>query len=229
MNTQAFIFNWKGQTARAVELEHAVGRLAKVQVINSAPDAPGDSNWIHLGDSAYFSAQWNMLLNSMKAETEIIFHIQADVEFNDFPRLFERAEHAFRSYSTGVYEPKISRPSKDYDTSRLRCLEERVFEVPLTDTTCWFIAAPVLRNFPRIDVNVNRFGWGVAATVAALVRQAGHICVKDYSFMVHHPSGRGYAASVAKRQEMDYINGLKLSLAVDIVRVILDRQRLMQR
>jgi hypothetical protein len=230
MEIQAFIFNWKGQTHNAIALEQAVGRLARVIVINSDDSATGaHPDWINLDDSAYFSEQWNKLLDLVGPETDVVFHAQADIEFSDFQTLFARAEHAFSSYSVGVYEPKISRPVTDYDKLRLRRLEQDLFEVPVTDSTCWFIAAPLLRRFPRLDVGINRYGWGVGATVAAIARQNRQICSKDYSFHVYHPDRRGYSASVARRQRMNYINTLELDLAVDIVRVILDRQRLMRR
>jgi hypothetical protein len=224
MNIQSFIFNWKGNTDNVLRLERAIEKLSEVNIINSDESMrEARRNWIQLDDSAFFSAQWNKALDIFNAD--VLFHVQADVEFNEFERLFERACAAFRSHPIGIYEPKIDRPRRDYDLSKLRMLRDNVFEVPATDCTCWFVAAPVLSENARIDERANKYGWGVAATIAALCRRRKLLCVRDYEFLVHHPDGRGYSTTDAVLGRVAHINSLTVDLAVDTLQVIYDAQR----
>jgi hypothetical protein len=224
----AIVFNWKGQTDNAMSLERSIGRFVQVDVINSDEAARvGHPTWTHLDESSYFSAQWNAALNVL--DGDVLFHVQADVVFDDFERLLGRVQDVFERYPVGVYEPKIDHPPVDYERSRLRELEPNLFEVPVTDCTCWFIATSIVRATPRIDVSVNTYGWGASATIAAACRQAQRVCVRDYSFVVHHRPGRGYPLDIAKRQRVAHINGLRLDLAVDSVRALLDAAKLKQK
>jgi hypothetical protein len=98
-------------------------------------------------------------------------------------------------------------------------LERQVYDVPLTDCTCWFVAGDVLRRVPVVDVAVNRYGWGIAATVAALARRRGRRCVRDYRFTVRHPRARGYSSVEAARERASYVRALPRTLARGVLRV----------
>jgi hypothetical protein len=88
---QGFIFNWKGHEASTVALENKLGKLINVTVINSEEHLrekhPG---WVHLDDTAYFSAQWNKAVELF--EENIFFHIQADAECDQFDAMLARAQ-----------------------------------------------------------------------------------------------------------------------------------------
>lgn len=60
MEIGAFIFTWRGYDREARLLEREIGRVNKVTVINSQEGLTRRyPHWIHLGESAFFAAQWN--------------------------------------------------------------------------------------------------------------------------------------------------------------------------
>jgi hypothetical protein len=204
MKIQAFIFNWKGHEARAAALEEKLAKLVHVTVINSeeqlSTPRPG---WVHLDDTAYFSAQWNKALELFDAD--ILFHIQADADCGQFEPLIERARALFEKHELGVYEPNVDYTDIQYDKSRLRPIETDLLEVPFTDCTCWFISGEIIRKLTPVDLAINQYGWGIPRVVAALARLNGQLCVRDYDLPVQHPKGRGYSSSEAMVQLKAYL------------------------
>lgn len=219
MRVQGFIFSWPGYEARAALLERVLGRAVDVRVIHSGgrPSA-ARPRWVHLARDAYFSAQWNHA--RVLFEGDVLFHIQADAVLDrpTFERLRARALRIMERHRAAVYEPHVDYSAYRYDLRRLVRLERQVYEVPLTDCTCWFIAEDVLRRVPPVDLAVNRYGWGIAATVAAVARGQGRRCVRDYRFTVRHPRGRGYSSEDAARQRASYVRGLPRALARGVLR-----------
>lgn len=212
MKIQAFVFNWVGHESRAAALERALAPLVEVAVINSEELlAEPHPDWLHLGESAYFSAQWNQALASFDAD--IFFHIQADASCQDFPDLFARARDLFGRYETGILEPHVDHTDFVFDQRRLRCLEPGLFEVPMTDCTCWFIKGSLLRTMPPVDLSLNRFGWGICGAMAALCSLQGKLCLRDYTRTVIHPKGRGYPDAPAGTERIAYLKTLEPSVA----------------
>jgi hypothetical protein len=196
MKIQCFIFNWKGHEARAAALEKKLASLVKVTVINSEEQLNDEHpGWVHLDDSAYFSAQWNKAVELFDAD--IFFHIQADADFEQFAPIFAKARSLFEKYKLGVYEPNVDYTDIRYDKTKLRPIESDVLEVPFTDCTCWFIDGELVRQLPPIDTTLNTYGWGIPRAIAALARLNGKLCVRDYNFVISHPKGRGYPSAVA--------------------------------
>jgi hypothetical protein len=220
MKIQTFIFNWKRHEANAAALEEKIARLAHVVVINSEEGLSArHPGWIHLDDSAYFSEQWNKAIELFNGD--LLFHIQADVEFDRFDALFARVESMWTKYTLGIYEPdiRVTIPWFRYDKSKLQPIEPDVFEIPMADCTCWFIDGQIVRKFPRVDVSVNKFGWGICGVMAALSQLNGRRCIRDYRFTVSHPRGRGYSSAVAEQQRDVYIKSLAPELANETFRL----------
>jgi hypothetical protein len=225
MRIQSFIFNWKGNAANAAKLEAAITPIADVLVINSEEGlAESHPRWVHLDDTAYFSAQWNKALELFHGD--VLFHVQADVVFDDFERLFRRARELFDAYRVGVYEPNVDWTDTQYDRTLLPEVETNLCRVPVTDCTCWFVASEVLREFPKLDASINRYGWGVPPVVAALSRRQQRLCVRDYSFLVSHPRGRGYDSRAAAAARIEYLNALDPRLAAEVVHLYIEGRTL---
>src|SRR5690349_10371237 len=103
MRMQGFIFSWPGQARRAARLERALRRVMDVRVIHSGRRPAGrSSHWIHLGEDAYFSAQWNRARAAFSSD--LLFHVQADASIDDFAPLVARARRVFARHDVGVYE-----------------------------------------------------------------------------------------------------------------------------
>lgn len=218
MRIQAFVFNWKGKAPQARRLEEAIRPWAEVAVVNSDDDLrDAEPHWVHLDDSAYFFAQWNKALELFDAD--LLFHVQADAEIPpaELERLFRRARDLFETYPLGVLEPNLDYCSPQYEAAHLPRIEGELRRVPSTDCTCWFVAGSVVRAFPRLDRSVNKYGWGVSTTVAALARRQGRWCARDYSFLVHHPRGRGYSSDAADAARLEYLRRLEPNLAHEVL------------
>jgi hypothetical protein len=218
MEVQAFIFTWKGHEARAAALEHKLGGLARTTVINSeAASEARHPHWVHLGEEAYFSAQWNRAVELFAGD--LLFHIQADADLDDFAPLLRRATTMCDRYRLGVYEPNVDHTAVTYDTRRLRALEPQLVHVPMTDCTCWFVARDVVAKLPPVDVAINQYGWGICAAVAAVARLAGRPCVRDHAFTVRHARGRGYSSERAATQARAYLASLHPTIAAEARRL----------
>lgn len=203
MKLQAFIFNWRGHEERAVKLQSLLGDVTEVLVINSEDAARcRHPDWIHVGESAYFSAQWNAAIKRFNAD--VLFHIQADASHPNLPYVLDRAKTFLARADIGVYEPNVDYTDLRYHTDQLRPITRDVYEVPLTDCTCWFIRGDILAEFSPVDLTINRYGWGVPAVVAAKCRLQQRICVRDYTTTVYHPRRRGYPSDAALGQRNAY-------------------------
>jgi tetratricopeptide (TPR) repeat protein len=215
MRIHTFIFNWKGHEARAESLEKRLARLGDVCVINSEEQlSQPHPHWIHLDDTAYFSAQWNKAQELFRGD--ILFHIQADADCEEFEPLLQRAKTMFEKYNLGIYEPYVDYSDIQYEKAALRALEPDLFEVPFTDCTCWFIQRDVVRSLPPVDLSINKFGWGIPRAIAAQARLDGKRCVRDYQFTIKHPKRRTYPSFEAMRQLKDYLATLEPAVVDEI-------------
>lgn len=207
MEIQAFVFNWRGHEENAASLAARLAARVNTRVINSDETvARRHPDWIHLGEEAYFSAQWNAARERFTGD--VLLHIQADARLDEVDPVLDRARAVFQRHHPGVYEPDVDYTAIRYDRARLAPLEPDLYPVPLTDCTCWFVAGEVLRRLGPVDLALNRYGWGVCAAVAAVSHGCRRPCLRDYRFTIQHPRGRGYCSAEAGRQRQAYAHSL---------------------
>ena len=205
INIEAFICTWKGhhQNARAIEL--SIANHAAVRVINTDQSVRDlYPHWVHLDSSAYFSAQWNRMLELFQGD--VLFQIQADTKFLRFDELFASAQNAFKQWPVGIYEPNVDYTSVTYDTTKLVSVAPSIYQVSVTDSTCWFVDGAVISDLARVDAESNCYGWGIAGVVAALSERSERLCLRDYNFTIEHPKSRGYDSAAALEQKTQYLN-----------------------
>ena len=207
MKIQAFVFNWVGHEAKRRALERALGQLCESRVINSDSTVEsGHSTWHHIGDSAYFTEQWNKALELF--DGDILFHIQADASYPDFAEMFERCRFAVARHNCGVYAPNVDYTNWKYNRRKLRRLDDDLLEVPQTDCTCWAITREVLDRLPSVDPRVCKFGWGIDFLAITTARALNKRVARDYRFHVAHPRSTGYDTAEAGRQLLPVIQSL---------------------
>jgi hypothetical protein len=207
MKVQGFIFNWKGHEEEALALEKQIAKLIEVTVINSEENLKEEHpGWVHLDDSAYFTAQWNRAVALFDAD--IFFHIQADAQINNFEQLVAKAVDVHTRYKFGVYEPNVDFTELIYNRSRLLPLEQDLAAIPIPDCTCWFIDGRIVRMLPPVDPSINYYGWGIPSAIAALCWLNGRLCIRDYAFLIRHPETRGYSNADAMQQLQTYTQNL---------------------
>jgi hypothetical protein len=207
MKLHGFLCHWKGHEENAVTLQKKIEPFIDLTVISTDDSLQSKHpDWVYLNETAYFSEQWNKAAELFSGD--IFFQVQADVSFDDFERLFEKVRSQFRSHPIGVYEPCIEFSGFQCNKSDLPHIAESVYQVPLTDSICWFIAGDILRQLPRIDPSVNFYGWGVCAAISALSHLNNKLSVRDYEFKVHHPRTRGYRRRKALEDRARYMESL---------------------
>jgi hypothetical protein len=209
---------------KAAELETQLTKLGDITVINSDERlAAAYPHWVTLNADAYFSEQWNKALELFAGDA--LFHIQADAFSSDLAQMFSKYSSVREKHRIGVFEPHIDHTDQQYNVSGLRCLEPNMFEIPFTDSTCWFVHGDIVRHFSPIDLTVNRYGWGIDVMAAACCRLAGLRCVRDYTFTVTHPRGTGYEAENARKQMHRYFATAPLPVQMTIQDIFLDFQK----
>jgi hypothetical protein len=226
MKIQAFVFNWVGHDQNATTLEQQLCGLCNVTVVNSDPGVENrHPTWHHLGDEAYFAAQWNKALELFDAD--VLFHIQADASFPCFAEILERCCFAIGQRGCGIYAPNVDYTFWTYDRSRLRAIDADLLEVPHTDCTCWAIARDVLARAPHVDPLANKFGWGIDWMMMAAARLQGKKVVRDYRFTLNHPRGTGYDQAAATQLALAMLDGLPddLRQMQQLVRIEAERLR----
>jgi len=192
MRFEAVIFNWVGHEQRAAALEQQLGALCPVRVVNSESAAEGrHPQWDHVGEDAYFAAQWQRAVEGFDAD--VMFHVQADVTSPDFAPILDRCREAMARHRCGVYAPNVDYTSWVYDRRRLQRVDADLYEVPQTDCTCWAISRTVLQHAHPVDPVRNKFGWGIDFLVISAARSLQLRTVRDYRYTVDHQwRGSGY-------------------------------------
>lgn len=217
-NIQPFIFNWKRQFKNACAIEDQLNEIfPKVTVINSDDDNTREG-WIDIGDSCYFGDQFRKALSLFSGD--VLFHVQADVEYDNWKKLVEDAQFYLRLYDAGIYAPNIDYTWYSADRtdffwdplmhSHLRC-------VGSTDETVWFIRKEVIDGLTerRIDIGQNPLGWGWDSVLSAISHSKGMPVIRDYGHTIKHPQGTGYNHAAATAQ----MDALVASLPPDLQRI----------
>jgi hypothetical protein len=196
MKIQTFIFNWPGKTKYALKIQQDLVTLGHhAIVINSDPEYQ-PFNWINLGNTAYFGAQWRLAVDLFQAD--VLFHVQADVEYENWQGLFENALYYKSQLNWGVYSPDVVN-----NTFWAKPIEHLPFEnlqlVTNSDCTCWFIDKYLISQFKAlpIDWKSNFYGWGIDCIICALSYLNHQPVIRDSSHKIIHHPGRGYATDAA--------------------------------
>lgn len=225
---QIFIFNWPGQTSKALETQASLTSAGyKVTVINSDPDYT-PFNWINLGNSAYFGQQWSLAMGLFNAD--IMFHIQADATYDNWDNLIKDALRYHEKYQWGIYSPRFQDNGWYVPLDTWHCEDENIRAVPNPDCTCWFLDRTVIDRFKQLNLNIvaNHYGWGIDCVLCALSWMSGKLVLRDFAHEVYHHPGRGYSSQEAT----EFMNRMFESLNGEINQAIAkqygDRESLLQ-
>lgn len=226
-----FIFNWKNQFGKAKQTEDLLRAIfGKVFVINSDPDNSREG-WIDLGENAFFTAQFFKALELF--DGDILFHVQADATYFDWPAVFDNALRYFQKYKWGVFAPNVD--FTYWESTRVN-IESRFLKEPelsivsCTDCTCWFIHKDIIKSFKARDhlFKDNKFGWGIDLTVAALSYYHKRPVIRDYDHTITHPPGRGYSNQAATIEYNTFLGELDEELKPVLKAILTERQALLE-
>lgn len=206
MKIQCFIFSWRGQYNKAVATELALLKTGyEVIVINSDPDNQ-PSHWVNLGDSAYFTQQWLAACNRFDAD--VMFHVQADATYDNWPNLFQDAISHYEKYNWGIYAPNVDYTWYDShrsDVTRAVLPDPGIRLVSNPDCTCWFLHKDVINKFKQLlwDWNFHQLGWGVDLLVCGYSYLMKKPILRNYNHTVDHPQGTKYNSGKAEQEMIE--------------------------
>lgn len=202
LKIQAFIFNWGDYAQRAHRIETDICDLVPTTVISSTDGI--SAKWVEIGKDAFFTDQWNMALEMVHPDTDLLLHIQADsgLRGRDYQALMDRIRSVYKRINFGTYAPLLDRQKVHRKQYRRKNRGDGLFEVPRTDCTFWVISSKVFRILPRYwDAKLNRFGWGIEPAYAKKAKRMKMPVVIDLKFRAFHVGGTNYNRRAAMAQK----------------------------
>lgn len=193
MQIDIWIFNWPNQTARACKIEQQLHNQGfTCHVINSDPEYT-PNHWLNVGNSAWFAQQWHLACALFRGD--VMFHIQADAEYQDWANIIHSARETFALHNWGLYSPNLQHnnwgavpiPAWTSNIANLHAVAN-------PDCTCWFIHKDIVEQWKNLDLKPqdNYLGWGIDCVVSALSWQSQRVVLRDWRHTVYHHPGRGY-------------------------------------
>jgi hypothetical protein len=226
-----FLFNWKRQFEKACRIEDDLTKIfGKVTVINSDDDNTRDG-WINVGDSCYFGEQFRRAVELF--DGDILFHVQGDVEYDNWKKLVDDAKFYFRFYEAGIYAPNVDYsfwlPERT-DINGRELEHKNLKLVASTDETVWFIRKEVVQGIKerQIDMTLNPLGWGWCCVLSTISYSKGLPVIRDYRHTIKHPYGMGYNVDAATKGMDDMISSLGDDLRAMYGHIRGDREQLLQ-
>lgn len=209
MKILCFIFSWRGQYENAVKLEtQLIPFVDNLVVINSDDDnKPG--HWINIGNECYFSDQFRKALElASQYDYDVLMHIQADVSFGDWSKVFESAKRSNEKYNWAVFAPNVDDTFYISHRTDVFPLDNNYRVVATPDNSCWMIKKEyvnLLNGYLHLMEN-NHFGWGWDLIVCGLAHHNGDKVIRDYSITIDHPKSTGYKKEEAEQEMMETFN-----------------------
>ena len=225
-----FIFSWKRQFEKACRIEDQLKEIfGKVTVINSDDENSRDG-WINIGDSCYFGEQFRRAVDMF--DGDVLFHVQGDVEYDNWKRLVDDAKLYLRFYEAGIYAPNVdycwwNSSRTDINTRQLE--HKNLKLVATTDETVWFIRKEVLAGIRErnIDMTKNPLGWGWDCVLSCISHSKGLPVIRDYRHTIKHPQGTGYNFDAATKGMDDFVASLDEDLRTIYSYIRGDREQLL--
>jgi len=96
------------------------------------------------------------------------------------------------------------------DKTEIGKLEEDLYIVAQTDSIVFSFEKTILPRLKQFNYDANKYGWGIAWVVIAIIYSHQQIDVVDKSVQVHHPSPRGYDSEEAMELMGNFLKNLSL-------------------
>ena len=215
-NIEVFILNY-GHLDSAVQLmDKLQSCLVSVTVLSAecATDDYGKHSNVPIvrrPSTDFYSALWNAVV--VRSKAEIVGIITGDVAVPDVELLVQRASAFFtqQGENAWIYAPDVNYTHFRYRRQALRLIANSCYEVPTTDSTCWFLRRECLQNIGRIDTSINKFGYGLDVLASLYAKERGKLCVRDFGVEIIHPKSKGYSDKEAEKQEKAWVESLNLT------------------
>jgi hypothetical protein len=230
MKIQTFIFNWKGQHNNTLDKIKQFEKIGiETTVINSDDSYTHYDNWYHIGEQSFFTSQ--MLKATELFDSDFLFHIQADVSYDNWQKLIDDALKYYDKYEWGLYAPNIDYTWYDAsktDVDRLQLEDPNLKMVASTDCSCWFINKDIIDISKDREINFEPYqiGWSFDLVYSAISYLNKYPVIRDYNHTVKHPKGSGYNVEQAEQEMIQLYNSLPEDIQKAFYFIKMDRERL---
>lgn len=205
MKYHCFIFNWSGQEEKTIEIYNSIASHGiKTTVINSDDSLIEKYKWIHIGEQAYFSEQFNKAMELFDDDDEILFQITGDSQYENWFELIKDSLWHFNKYKWGIYAPNVDWTA--HSCVDINKIEEHLTEVSNTDSICWFIHKDIIKNMPKIDIEHNKLGWGIDIIMCYLSNIQKRKVMRNYKHTIKHPKFTNYDKNIASNECAKFVN-----------------------
>jgi len=230
MNIQTFIFNWRGQFENTLEKEDQLEKLGKRPiVINSDDEKNYVDDWYHIGDESYFGRQFAKAVEIF--DGDVLFHIQADVSYDNWQKLYDDAEKYFEMTDWGIYAPNVDYTWYDSSRTDVNSLD---FPIPglkivaTTDCSCWFIHKDIIELYKQRDLKLEQYkmGWSWDIILPSISYLNQRPVIRDYNHTVKHPKGTNYNTEQAEKEMWELFSSLPPDLKEPFSYIKGDRNQL---
>ena len=203
MSVEAFIISWTGQHDNAEAIARAiVGLFDRVTVIYSdrnGVEVSGTGQWVQVPDDWFYGRKFKAILDRFRGS--ILLQITADVTCDDWPGLVRCMTSRFREMNVGVWSPHISFAGTSLKKVSIGPVRDPSLHlVTATDSIVWAMSADVAQHMRRLEYQGNNIGWGIDIAAAMHSHAKGKLVLMDTAIEIHHPPGRGYDNTLARKQ-----------------------------
>lgn len=199
LTSQIFIFNWKNQEQKVLQKIQQLNDAGYNPIIINSDDTLRDKyDWVHIGEQAYFTEQFNTAVNLFNSD--LFIHIQGDASYDNWGQLISDAQKYFTIYNYGIYAPDIDYTNWYAESVNINQLSDNIWEILNTDSICWFIHKDIINEYEPIDVSQNKFGWGIDWYLIHISNAKNRKVIRDYNHKVLHPNSTNYDKEQATKE-----------------------------
>ena len=83
--------------------------------------------------------------------------------------------------------------------------------VPATDSVIWSLRKEIAIEVGKIDLELNKLGWGIEVLASYFSKLKNQHVVRDYKVFCRHPKSTSYWKAEARQQQENWFNSFDFS------------------
>lgn len=182
-------------------------KIEKLEFLNFSRDS-----FINLPNVGY-SGQWNAMLDDLDDDEEdydVILIVNSDVSIPKLDFLLERMDKFYSMENSGIYAPHVRWCGWNFCRKMLPKIED-FHVVSATDSVIWSLRKEIAFKVGKIDLEVNKLGWGIEVLASYFSKLKNQHVVRDYKVFCRHPKSTSYGRQEAGLQQEKWFNSFDFS------------------
>jgi len=154
---------------------------------NSSPVPPRSVDYVL--PNRYYSGLWNTAVRlALERQQRWLLFIASDVQIPDIGQMVHCLFHASRRSEVGVYTPALRADSRAAYPACFQRNSGGLRECHVCEGFCFLARTEVLERVYPIDLDANRYGWGVDAQTCYEAYRCGYRVFVDDRVNIYHPA-----------------------------------------